>query len=46
MTELKNRKIERSYQASYALMDISKACTRIVQAGRVQSQKGDRQGAE
>ena len=24
MTELKNRKIERSYQASYALMDISK----------------------
>ena len=24
MTELKNRKVERSYQASYALMDISK----------------------
>ena len=24
MTELKNRKIERSYEASYALMDISK----------------------
>ena len=36
MTELKGRKIERSYQASYALMDISKhvhGLYRLVECG-------------